>query len=116
MINQVTLVGRLTKDVDLRYTASGKAVAGFTLAVNDGDDCDFIACVVWEKIAEATANFTRKGSMVGITGKVKTRSYEREGAKTYVTEVVCHSVKFLEPKKQETNEPVVKDFSHPANI
>lgn len=107
MINSITLVGRLTKDVDLRYTQSGKAVGNFTLAVNrpfknqSGEyDADFINAVSWGKQAENLANYMKKGSQIGITGRVQTRNYENnEGKRIYITEVVADQVAFLESKK-----------------
>ncbi|EAC2431432.1 single-stranded DNA-binding protein [Listeria monocytogenes] len=106
MMNRVTLVGRLTKDPDLRYTPTGIAVATFTLAVNrpfkntGGEQvADFINCVVWRKPAENVANFLKKGSMAGVDGRVQTRNYEGDdGKRVYVTEIVAESVQFLEPK------------------
>lgn len=107
MLNRVVLVGRLTKDVELRYTPNGVAVGNFTMAVNrpfgnqEGKkEADFINCVVWRKQAENTANYTSKGNLIGIDGRLQTRSYENsEGKKVFITEVVCDSVQFLEPKK-----------------
>lgn len=107
MINNVTLVGRLTKDIELRYTQSGKANASFNLAVNrrfkqEGQpDADFINCVAWNSVADALAKYTSKGSLIGITGRIQTRNYESNGKKVYVTEVIVNEVTFLEPKKQE---------------
>jgi single-strand DNA-binding protein len=106
MINRVVLVGRLTKDPELKYTPSGTAVANFTLAVNrpfssqDGNrEADFLNCVIWRKQAENVANFLRKGSLAGVEGRVQTRNYEnQEGRRVYVTEIVAESVQFLEPK------------------
>ena len=106
MMNRVVLVGRLTKDPDLRYTPSGVAVATFTLAVNrqfsnqSGErDADFINCVVWRKPAENVANFLKKGSLAGVDGRIQTRNYEgQDGKRVYVTEVVAESVQFLEPR------------------
>ncbi|HAC1158361.1 TPA_asm: single-stranded DNA-binding protein [Listeria monocytogenes] len=106
MMNRVVLVGRLTKDPDLRYTPAGAAVATFTLAVNrtftnqQGErEADFINCVVWRKPAENVANFLKKGSMAGVDGRVQTRNYEgNDGKRVYVTEIVAESVQFLEPK------------------
>lgn len=111
MINRVVLVGRLTKDPDLRYTPSGVAVARFTLAVNrtfsnsNGEkETDFINCTVWRKQAENTANFLKKGSLAGVEGRIQTGSYEgQDGKRVYTTEVVCDSVQFLEPKSQSQN-------------
>ncbi|MDR7000018.1 single-stranded DNA-binding protein [Neobacillus niacini] len=106
MMNRVVLVGRLTKDPELRYTPSGVAVATFTLAVNrqfsnqQGErEADFINCVVWRKPAENVANFLKKGSLAGVDGRVQTRNYEgQDGKRVYVTEVVAESVQFLEPR------------------
>lgn len=109
MINRVVLVGRLTRDPDLRYTPNGNAVVNFTLAVNrtfknsQGEqEADFINCQAWRTTAENVAQYLRKGSLAGIEGRIQTRSYENdEGRRVYVTEVVADSVQFLEPKKQD---------------
>ena len=106
MINNVTLVGRLTKDPDLRYTSSGKGVAGFTLAVNrrftnqaGQREADYIQCVIWGKSAETLANYAKKGSLIGIVGRLQSRSYENnEKQRVYVTEVVVETFQFLEAK------------------
>lgn len=106
MLNRVVLVGRLTKDPELRYTPNGVAVANFTLAVNrpfsnqSGErEADFINCVVWRRPAENLANFMGKGSLVGVDGRVHTRSFDnQEGNRVYVTEIVADSVQFLETK------------------
>lgn len=106
MLNRVVLVGRLTKDPDLRYTANGVAVANFTLAVNrpfsnqQGErEADFINCVVWRRPAENLANFMNKGSLVGVDGRIQTRNFEgQDGKRVYITEVVADSVQFLETK------------------
>lgn len=105
MINTVTLVGRLTKDPELRYTPSGVAVARFTLAVNrqykkEGEQqADFINVVTWRKTAENTANFLRKGSLAGVGGRIQTGSYDgQDGKKVFTVEVVAENVQFLEPK------------------
>lgn len=106
MINRVTLTGRLTKDPDLKYTSSGAAVGTFGLAVNrqftnaNGDrEADFINCVIWRKSAENFANFTHKGSLVGIDGRLQTRNYEnQQGQRVYVTEVVVDNFSLLESK------------------
>ena len=107
MMNRVVLVGRLTKDPDLRYTPSGVPVATFTLAVNrtfsnqQGErEADFINVVVWRKPAENAAKFLKKGNIAGVDGRIQTRNYEgQDGKRVYVTEVVAESVQFLEPKK-----------------
>lgn len=106
MLNRTVLVGRLTKDPDLRYTPNGVAVANFTLAVNrpfsnqQGErEADFINCVVWRRPAENLANFMSKGSLVGVDGRLQTRSFEgQDGKRVFVTEVVADSVQFLETK------------------
>ncbi|KIL49213.1 single-stranded DNA-binding protein [Jeotgalibacillus soli] len=112
MMNRVVLVGRLTKDPDLRYTPNGVPVATFTLAVNrsftnqQGDrEADFINCVVWRRPAENVANFLKKGSLAGVDGRVQSRSYDnQEGKRVYVTEIVAESVQFLEPRNASSGE------------
>lgn len=107
MINQVTLVGRLTKDPELKRTSEGTPVTNVTLAVNrqyrnqQGEvDADFVQCTLWKKTAENTSRYCRKGSLIGITGRIQTRHYNnQEGKRVYVTEVLADSVKFLEQKK-----------------
>lgn len=106
MINRVILIGRLTKDPELKYTSSGAAVGTFSLAVNrqftnaNGDrEADFINCVIWRKSAENFANFTHKGSLVGIDGRLQTRNYEnQQGQRVYVTEVVVDNFSLLESR------------------
>lgn len=106
MMNRVVLVGRLTREPELKYTPSGVAVCTFTLAVNrpfknqNGDqEADFINIVVWRKPAENAANYLKKGSLAGVDGQVRTRNYEgQDGKRVYVTEVVAESVQFLEPR------------------
>lgn len=106
MMNRVVLVGRLTRDPELKYTPNGIPVATFTLAVNrtfsnqHGErEADFINCVVWRKPAENVANFLKKGSLAGVDGRIQTRTYEgQDGKRMYFTEVVADSVQFLEPK------------------
>jgi single-strand DNA-binding protein len=108
MINRTILVGRLTKDPELRYTSSNIGEVKFTLAVNrtfagpSGErEADFIQCVVWRKQAENLARFVRKGSLIGVEGRIQTGSYDdKDGIRKYTTEVVCDSVQFLEPKSQ----------------
>ena len=108
MMNNVTLVGRTTKDVELRYTSNGKAVATVTLAVNrsykndKGErEADFPQVVIWGKQAEAFADYVKKGHMVGVQGDLRTRSYENQETKkqVYVTEVLADHFTFLEGKK-----------------
>ena len=104
MINNVVLVGRLTRDPELRYTPSNVAVATFTLAVNrnfkneNGErEADFISCVIWRQQAENLANWAKKGALIGITGRIQTRNYEnQQGQRVYVTEVVADNFQLLE--------------------
>ena len=111
MINRVVLVGRLTKDPEYRVTPSGTSVATFTLAINrnftnaDGErQADFINCVVFKKQAENVNNYLKKASLAGIEGRLQSRSYDnQEGRKVFVTEVICDSVQFLEPKNSQNN-------------
>jgi single-strand DNA-binding protein len=106
MMNRTVLVGRLTKDPDLRYTPNGVPVATFTLAVNrpfsKEKESDFINCVVWKKAAENVANFLKKGSLAGVDGRIQTRNYEgQDGKRVYVTEVLAESVQFLDSKNKD---------------
>ncbi len=111
MLNRAILTGRLTRDVDLRYTQSGTAVGTFTLAVDrrftnqQGErEADFINCVIWRKSAENFANFVHKGSLVGIDGRIQTRNYEnQQGQRVYVTEIVVENFALLEPRSARDN-------------
>ncbi|MCR4440607.1 MAG: single-stranded DNA-binding protein [Peptococcaceae bacterium] len=104
MLNRVVLIGRLTKDPELRYTPNGVAVASFTLAVNrsranqQGErETDFIPIVVWQKQAENCANFIGKGSLVAVDGRIQVRSYDdKEGQRRWMTEVIAENVRFLD--------------------
>lgn len=116
MINRVVLVGRMTRDPELRRTNTGDAVTSFTLALNrnyesaDGQKADYIPCVVWKKIAEATNEYCSKGSLVGVEGRLRSRSYDNaQGQKVYVVEVICEKVQFLETKgsKEKTHQSQV---------
>ncbi len=105
MINRVVLVGRITKDPVMRKTATGSSVVSFTLACNrrfssQGQDADFISCVAWNKIADVLENYVIKGMLLGIEGKIQTRSYDdKDKKRVYVTEVVIDSLNLLENKK-----------------
>lgn len=111
MLNRVVLVGRLTRDPDFRTSQSGVSVANFTLAVNrtftnaQGErEADFINCVVFRRQAENVNTYLSKGSLAGVDGRLQSRSYDnKEGQRVYVTEVVCDSVQFLEPKGSNNN-------------
>lgn len=116
MLNRVILIGRLTKDPELRYTPAGVAVTQFTLAVdrpfssNSGErEADFIPVVVWRQLAETCANYLRKGRLAAVEGRIQVRNYDNnEGKRVYVTEVVADNVRFLErPNRDDegTREP-----------
>jgi len=108
MLNRVILIGRLTKEPELRYTPSGVAVASFTLAVNrtranaQGErETDFIPVVVWQKLAENCANYIGKGSLVAVDGRIQVRTYEaKDGQRRWVTEVIAENVRFLDKKEK----------------
>jgi len=103
MINNVVLVGRLTKDIELRKTSSNISTCTFTLACNrrfsnpnnGGPTADFINCVAWRQSADFLAQYASKGSIVGVEGRITTRNYEGQNGKVYVTEVTCDSVQLI---------------------
>lgn len=109
MINSVVLVGRLTKDIELRKTQSGLSVASFTIACdrrlsqeqkNNGEQsADFISCVAWRGSADFLGNYAHKGDTVGVEGRIQTRSYDRDGQRVYVVEVLANSVNLLHSKQ-----------------
>ena len=129
MLNNVVLVGRMTRDAELRYTPSNVAVATFTLAVNrtfkneNGErEADFINCVMWRQQAENLANWAKKGALIGIIGRIQTRSYDnQQGQRVYVTEVVAEQFQLLESKgqgnqgQQRQAQQQAPDFSRIAN-
>ena len=116
MINNVTLVGRLTKDVELKYTPSNVANVSFTLAVNrtfknaNGErEADFINCVIWRQAAENFANWVKKGALIGITGRIQTRNYENaQGQRVYITEVIAENFQMLESRNQQQEQQQAK--------
>ena len=121
MINRVCLIGRMTKDPELRRTNTGSSVTSFTLAVNrsfqsaDGQEADFIPCVIWNKGAENVERYCSKGSLVGIEGSLRSRSYDNShGQKVFVVEVVCDSVQFLDTRSQDSNRQV-QQSTQPQN-
>lgn len=112
MINRTVLVGRLTRDPELRYTPSGVAVASFTIACDrpftnqQGErEADFIRCVIWRRPAENVANYLKKGSLAGVEGRIQTRSYDdNDGKRVFITEVVADRVQFLEPRSSRSGQ------------
>ena len=110
-MNRAILVGRLTKDPELRNTNSGVPVASFTIAVNrtftsqSGErEADFINCIAFNKQAENLHRYIKKGGLIGVEGRIQTRNYAaQDGTRRYVTEVVCDNIQFLEPKSSQGN-------------
>lgn len=120
-MNKVMLIGRVTRDPELRYTASNIPSTRFTLAVNrnfqnqNGEtEADFINVVVWRKQAENVKKYVSKGSLIAVEGRIQTGSYEREGQRVYTTDVVADNVQFLESKAQSQNR--VNDNVTPADF
>ena len=109
MINRVILVGRLTRDVEVRRTTSGLSVTQFTVACdrrfsrqdnNGGQNADFINCVAWRQTADFLGTYAKKGNLVGVEGRIQTRTYDdKDGKRVYVTEVVCDNVQLLESRR-----------------
>jgi single-strand DNA-binding protein len=119
MINRVVLVGRITKDPELRKTQTGKSVASFTVACNrrttagQQEQADFIRCTTWERTAEFVGQYVRKGSLIGVEGRITTGSYDgQDGKKVYTTEVTCDSVQLLESKGASENRS--QNFTAPS--
>ena len=112
-MNKVVLIGRLTKDPELRYTSSNVPAASFTLAVNRNlqnqngvREADFINIVMWRKQAETVKKYLTKGSLISIEGRIQTRNYDgADGKKVYVTEVIADNFEFLESKGQRASQP-----------
>jgi len=121
-LNQTQLIGRLTKDPEISYTQSGIARARFTLAVNrtfknqnNENETDFIQIEAWRKTAENAANYLKKGSLTGITGSIRTGSYERDGQRIYFTNVVADSIQFLEPRNSTGGSQGVSNYESSIN-
>ena len=113
MINNVVLVGRLTKDIELRKTSSNISTCTFTLACNrkfssgnNGPTADFISCVAWRQSADFLAQYASKGAIVGVEGRITTRNYEGQNGRVYVTEVTCDSVQLIGGSKNSGNNVV----------
>ena len=118
-MNKVILIGRTTKDIELKQTASGTSVAEFSIAVNRAfknangeNECDFFNCVAFSKLAETISKYVKKGDQVGVDGRIQTRNYtNKEGRKVYVTEIIVENVEFLQTKKQEEQNPNQPKFA-----
>lgn len=128
MLNRVVLIGRLTKDPELRYTPTGVAVTSFTLAVGrnfknaQGEkETDFFTCVVYRQLAERCANYLAKGKLASIDGRIQIRTYnDKDGQKRWVTEIIGDNVVFLSPKDSGSTEPGslngIGSFGHEVNL
>ena len=121
MINKVVLVGRITRDPELRKTQNGTSVLSFTVAINrrftsQDATADFINCVAWNKTAEFMSQYVRKGALLGVEGRIQTRNYEdNTGKRVYVTEVVAEQVQLLESKAtSEIRQSQPSDFGETA--
>ena len=122
-MNVFNAVGRLTRDVEINKIKSGDSVGNFTLAVNrnftnqQGErEADFINCVIWRKAADTLAQYTQKGSQIGITGRIQTRNYENDqGGRVYVTEVVVENFYFLESKSKSNNQQGYQQQNYQPN-
>lgn len=125
-MNVAALVGRLTRDPELRYTPSGVATCSFTLAVEDpfaktDPKADFINIVTWKQTAEACANYLKKGRLCSVNGRIKTRNYEKDGRKVYITEILAENVRFLEKAEgsgqpKDTTPPPFENDGKPIDI
>lgn len=105
-MNNVCLIGRITKDLELRTTESGKHVCKFTLAVKrDENSTDFINCIVWGNQAENLSKYQKKGNQISVVGAIRTGNYESNGKINYTFEVLANNIQYLESKKQATEEP-----------
>lgn len=122
MINNVVLVGRITRDPEVRYTSSNIASVNFSLAVdrpfsgtNGERQADFINCVAWRQSAEFMAKYIKKGYMMGVTGRIQTRNYQGQDGQThYVTEVVCDTVRSLQGRDQAEGYNDTPSYSQPT--
>ena len=120
-MNNVVLIGRLTKDPEMKKTQNDASVVSFNLAVNRRSksagqpDADFISCVAWNKTAELMCQYLHKGSLIGVEGSIQTRNYDnQQGQRVYVTEVLVRSVQFLEPKDAQ-NQAQSANYTNPYN-
>ena len=120
MINKVVLVGRLTKDIEVKKTPQGTSVTSFTVACNrryqqnDQKTADFINCVAWRQSADFLGSYAKKGNLVGVEGKIETRNYDdKDGKKVYITEIICDNVQLLESRKSsDTGDSTYNNYSN----
>lgn len=123
MINKTILVGRLTKDVELKHTQTGIATVRFTIAVsrtfnnqNGEKETDFIGCIAWRKTAENMANFLHKGSLIAVEGRIQTGSFDgQDGKRVFTTDVVADNVQFLEPRANQQEQQGAQSQQQPSN-
>lgn len=112
-MNSIYLIGRITKDLELRNTSNNKKVCEFTLAVNrDKEKADFINCIVWNNQAENLCKYQGKGSLIGITGELRVDNYEIQGKKHYKTYVLVNQLEYLSSKKEEKKENPYEEFGN----
>lgn len=119
MMNKIILIGRMTKNAEVRYTQSNKAVAQFSLAVNrpGNKETDFINIIAWDKLGEIVQKYTHKGSLVAVEGRLQVRTYEdNNGNKKYITEVVANNINLLEPKNKEPQEERINNGLPEENL
>ena len=121
-MNHFVGIGRLTRDPEVKYTQSGNAVARFTLAIDrrrsaDGNhQADFISCVAWEKLAEVISQYTAKGQKIAVEGRIQTRSYDKDGRKVYVTEVIVQSMEFCDSKRDAAGGSTGRADEYPGAV
>lgn len=121
-MNHFVGIGRLTRDPEVKYTQSGNAVARFTLAIDrrrsaDGNhQADFISCVAWEKTAEVIAQYVSKGQKIAVDGRIQTRSYDKDGRKVYVTEVIVQSMEFCDSKRDAAGGSTGRADEYPGAV
>lgn len=116
-MNQVTLLGRLTRDPELKYTPSGKAFCRFSIAINrefNREETDFINCVAWDKRAETIAEYLRKGRRILLQGRIQTGSYDKDGQKVYTTDIVVDKFEFIDSANSNNGQSNSSNFGAPA--
>ena len=106
-MNSVNLIGNLTKDVNLQYTSQNKAYCRFSIAINENDRTNFITCIAWEKQAENMSKFLSKGDKVGISGRLQSGKYDKNGTTIFTLDVVCNRVEFLERKTTQEHADMI---------